>query len=365
MSFRFRYPMDEKRYLLELYKSGILDKKISALSKYYLSLFLHLRALTSYEVFSLLRDTNNRIAKNNVQKNIKLLNKQGFLSHVKGVEKPIHQREFYQVSSFGLFYALANIPEILYNPPFNAKNQVIRRYANDPLLEILFQNILEKHSIRKITSFEVVSSLILYAEQQCQAYNETIFPVLRNIDNNKGLPLEICCWEYVTSNVDDAKSLKKYLIDKLQLDPHIDNFQIKRLSKDKIIIFSSGEMISIVLEIKNKKAKVYRDNEFKYEFDVITTPKPTRSWLIDKVDMNLEEFLASSYSPLSIEHTDFVPTLNDRRLVVNIIGTTLTNYTQEHFADLKLLKNDRKFMKLFERVQKEITVSIQKFNEIS
>jgi hypothetical protein len=73
MSFRFRYLVEERGYLLELHKSGILNTKVSALSKYYLSLFLHFGDLTSYDIFSLMRDTNNRIAKNNVQKKIKVL----------------------------------------------------------------------------------------------------------------------------------------------------------------------------------------------------------------------------------------------------------------------------------------------------
>lgn len=363
MSFRFRYPMEEKGYLLELYKSGILNTKLSALSKYYLSLFLNFGNLTSYEIFSFMRDTNNRIAKNNVQKKIKVLKKQGFLNQVKAVEKPIHRRIFYKLSSFGLFYIFANIPEILYARPFHTKNTIIHRYASDPLLELLFRNILDKNSIRKISSIEVGSLFISYLEQRCQEYRETI-PLLMIVENNRELPLEICCWEYVSSNTEDGKSLAKYLIDKLQLKEPTNSFQIERYTKDKILISLGRNSILIKLDGHMKRAQVYHKEKLIYELDVMKTSHPSRNWLLDKISSGSAKFLSSSHSPLTVAHTEYVPTIHERRLIVNILATTLVDTNKEHVRDLKLLKKDGKFMKLYEDVQKEITVSIQEFNQI-
>jgi hypothetical protein len=399
----FNVYINIKMYIYHLYEKKVNIKNLGKVAENLLYCFIHYNACSAYRAHKILekeyKDNGKTIDYKNVYIRIKKLHEIGLIEKSKNnpeVQQSIHNAINFKITSFGIFYVLLN------NLHKYNKN-IITGHEDDPLFKFFLFPYLSKCTISKLDDEKIMKKIFDYLQQCCKLLDKELDD-LKEIEGQGG-SLEL--FDFTAPFFDKRhrhdnrlqSNIIQYIRQKFSINWLNENNStnikiIDMIEKKKIKL--TDEIDELILEIvpENQKLVVSEKQNIITEFD-LSNDKENPAILL-KTSTNVKEYLEKSdffdKGVIEIPHPSPNSKFNTNEFVIRNSGLTniyplslaselgysilreidTMKFPKEQYenslyvgrgykdtANLKLLANDKKFVKLVE-MEKRIIDNIYK-----
>lgn len=355
--------MSLRGYIVELTKSPN-QVNIGPVLSHLLLKFAKYSKVSTYDLYKYTKNTEGVTSYKNVHKKVHQLLSNRMIEQVVGsktkVPKNTKDPIYYRLSSFGIFYIFNKLTDI---PDLSA---IITNYENDELFRNLLYPYFQKSTLLGIKDSLTQTDIASYLSECCKLI-EVLLASVDNVNKKfKNFKPPVFQWNEIPGDKSNAKLLS-YLRNRFDLDFPQKNTEIKKRYNDKTISISSANL-NVHIDLNDSKtnaALIQADKGILFEFNVQSSlsnpkilevidpkgylPEATVAHFIDSLLLDFDEALGKMVYSWVIRH----------RNRIDLFG----NFGREIENDFRLIADDRKFMKLLERIGRRFIECFKKFPE--